>query len=301
MLNNCPQCGNTNRPGAKFCGKCGATLTPPASSVSATEVADKAKEVASKAAAAVGPAAAKAGAAVGPAAAKAGAAIAPVAKEAAVKGWASSKRGMSLFGRIVTVGGRAAYSEIFRPLPAARGQVTAPPTAATVSAPVEPAAILFILSPLAGWLVFTLSGLSRAIAIAAIFVVLLALSWLGVRRPYFTRMTFSGLIARLRQRGRTPQVPIYKFRISEGATGQPLDVVMVGERKGGAIPQGALVELWGIRDPGKNELRVWRVETVDTSGQLVGTLTAPRLIPLTVALFLPAILLLLGWLLTLIR
>ncbi len=289
MSNQCPKCGHTNRSDAKFCGKCGATLSPPAPSVSAAEVADKAKEMA-----------AKAGAVVGPAAAKAGAAIAPVAKEAAVKGWAGSKRGMSFFARVVTVGGRAAYSEIFGPLPAAHGQVTTPPTASTVPAPVEPAAILFVISLLAGWLIFALQGLSRAVAIAAIFVALLALSWLGIRRPYFTRMTFSGLVGRLRRRGQAPQVPIYRFRITEGTSGQPLDVLMVGERKGRAISQGALVELWGIRDPGRNELRAWKVETVDASGQPVGALTAPRLIPLTVALFLPALLILVVWLLTLV-
>ncbi len=278
MSNNCPKCGHSNRTDARFCGKCGATLSPPADSVSAAEVADKAKEMA----------------------AKAGAAIAPVAKEAAIKGWTGSKRGMSFFARVVTVGGRAAYSEVFGPLPAAHGQVTTPPTVSTVPAPVEPSAILFVISLLAGWLVFALQGLSRAVAIAAIFVVMLALSWLGIRRPYFTRMTFSGLVARLLRRGQPPQVPIYRFRIAEGTGGQPLDVLMVGERKGRAISQGTLVELWGIREPGRNELRTWKVEALDVSGQPVGTLTAPRLIPLTVALFLPALLILVVWLLTLV-
>ncbi len=289
MSNNCPKCGHANRPNATFCGKCGAKLSPPAASVSAAEVADKAKEIA-----------AKAGAVVGPAAAKAGTAIAPVAKEAAIKGWAGSKRGMSFFARMVTVGGRAAYSEVFGPLPAAHGQVTTPPAASTVPAPVEPAAILFVISLLAGWLIFALQGLSRAVAIAVIFVALLALSWLGIRRPYFTRMTFGGLVGRLRRRGQAPQVPIYRFRITERTSGQPLDVLMVGERKGRTISQGALVELWGISDPGRNELRAWKVETWDASGQPVGTLTAPRLIPLIVALFLPALLILLVWLITLV-
>jgi len=289
MSNNCPECGHSNRPNATFCGQCGAALTPAAPAVSAAEVADKAKEMA-----------AKAGAVVGPAAAKAGAAIAPVAKEAAIKGWAGSKRGMGFFARMVTVGGRAAYSEIFRPLPIAHGEVTTPPIASTVPAPVEPAAILFVISLLAGWLIFALQGLNLAIAIAAIFIALLALSWLGVRRPYFTRLTFSGLVARLRRPGQRPTVPLYKFRVSEGTAGQPLDVVMVGECKGAPISQGALVELWGIGEPGRNELRAWKVETWDASGQPVGTLTAPRLIPLTVALFLPAFLLLIVWLITLV-
>ena len=205
MSNNCPKCGHINRDVARFCAQCGATLTPPAPSVSAAEVAEKAKEMA-----------AKVGAAVGPAAAKAGAAVAPVAKEAVVKGWAGSKRGMSFFARVVTVGGRAAYSEVFSPFPIARGQVATPPAESTVPVPVEPAAILFVISLLAGWLIFALPGLSRGISIAVIFAALLVLSWMGVRRPYFTRMTFSGLLARLRRRGQAPRVPIYKFRISEG-------------------------------------------------------------------------------------
>jgi len=260
-------------------------------------VAEKAKEMAAKAGAVIGPAAAKAGAAVVPAAKEAAAAVAPVAKEAAVKGWAGSKRGMSLFARVMTVGGRATYSEVFSPLPATRGQVTISPTASTAPAPVEPAAVaFFIISLLAAWLVFTLPGLSRIVTIAGIFILLLALSWLGVRQPYFTRITFDGLLSRLRRRGPVPQVPVYKFRITEGMTGQPLGVVMIGERKGGDILQGALVELWGIRAPKQNELRAWKVQVVDASGQPLGTVTAPRLIPLSVALFLPAILILLVWL-----
>lgn len=289
LSNNCPECGYTNRPTARFCGKCGAKLIPLAPPVSAAELADKAKEIA-----------AEAGAVVGPAAAKAGAAVAPVAKEAAARGWAGSKRGMSFFARMVTGGGRAAYSEIFNSVPIAHGQVTTPPTASTVPAVVEPAAIFFVISLLSSWLIFTLHGLSRAVTIAVIFVVLLALSWLGIRRPYFTRMTFGGLAAGLRGRGQAPEVPIYRFCIAEGTSGQSLDVVMIGEHKGRAISQGALVELWGIREPGRNELRAWKVGTVDASGQPVGTLTAPRLIPLTVALFLPAILILLVWLVTLV-
>jgi hypothetical protein len=260
-------------------------------------MAEKAKEVAAKAGAVIGPAAAKAGAVVVPAAKEAAAAVAPVAKEAAVKGWAGSRRGMSFFARVMTVGGRAAYSEVFSPLPATRGQVAAPPTASTIPAPVEPAAVaLFVISLLAAWLVFSLPDLSRVVAIAGIFVVLLALSWLGVRRPYFTRLTFDGLLARLRRRGTAPHVPVYRFRITEGTTGQPLDIVMVGERKGGDVPSGALVELWGIRSTRKGELRAWKIQIVDASGQPLGTVTAPRLIPLSVALFLPAILILLVWL-----
>lgn len=305
--NNCPKCGHTNRSGARFCAGCGATLAPPDSSVSSDEVAEKVKQAASKAGAAVGPAASKAassaskaGKAVAPVAKDAAAAVTPVAKEAAAKGWAGSKRGMGLFARIMTMGGRAAYSEVFSPLPAARGQVTTQPTTSTVPTPIDPAALLFVLSLFVGWSIFSLTMLNQAIALGTIFVVLLLLSWLGIRRPFFTKLTFSGLLDRLRRRGQTPQAPILKFRIKESASGQPLDVAMLGERDGAPIVQGSLVELWGIHEPGQNQLRAWKAEIADASGQIVGSVTTPRLLPLTVALFVPAFLLLLVWLVTLI-
>ena len=238
-------------------------------------------------------------AAVGPAVAKAGAAIAPVAKQAAAKGWAGSKRGVGFLARVFTIGGRAAYSEVFGSLPTASGQVAAPPNEAAVAEPIETAALVFVLALLGGWLAFTLPPRGTAIVVIAAPLVLLVLSWLGFRRPYFTKMTFTGLAGRMRNRGRARQVPIYKFQVYEQTTGQPLDVVMVGPRQGGALAPGANVHLWGIRHPGRNELRTWRVEAVDATGKPLGLLTAPRLIPLTVALFLPSILLLLVWLITL--
>jgi hypothetical protein len=235
-------------------------------------------------------AAARAGAVLGPAAAKAGAVMAPVAKQAAAKGWAGSVRGMSFLAHVATVGGRAAYSEVFGPLSVAGGQVISAPTTTAVPAPVEPAAIFFVLSFPVGLLILTLPAAGWLIL--AVFAVLLALSWLGVRRPYFTKMTFTGLAARLRNRGRTPFVPIYRFQVADRATGQPLDVVMIGPRAGDDVVVAATVALWGIRHPDRNELRAWRVENLDAAGLPVGVLTAPRLMPLTVALCLPAVLML---------
>jgi len=140
---------------------------------------------------------------------------------------------------------------------------------------------------------------ARAILIIAALLLLLVLSWLGLRRPYFTSMTFTGLVGRLRNKGRARQVPICKFQVYQQATGQPLDVVMIGPRKGSAPTPGAYVHLWGIHHPGRNELRAWLVETVDAAGKPLAALSAPRLMPLTVALFLPAFLLLLVWMITL--
>jgi hypothetical protein len=285
MTESCPECGQANRPGARFCGACGAALTPPPAAADAADIARQAQQ-----------ALAKAGAVIGPAAARAGAAVAPVAKEAAAKGWAGSVRGMSFLARVATIGGRAAYSELFGPLPVAGGQVVSVPVEAAVPAAVEPAAILFVLALLMGWLVLGLpaTGWILLASIAA----LLTFSWLGVRRPYFTRLTFEGLWTRLRSGGRPAQTPIYRFQVAVRGTGQPVEVVMVGPRQGAAVAQAATVELWGVLHPDRNELRAWRAETVDAMGRTLSVTTAPRLIPLTVALFLPALLLLLVWILT---
>jgi hypothetical protein len=207
---------------------------------------------------------------------------------------------MGFLGRMFTGGGRAAFSELFGPLPVAGGQVMTTPAEALAPAPVELAALIFVLVLLAGWLVFALPPTARAVAVIGFPILLLALSWHGVRRPHFTALTFTGLISRLRNRGRAPQTPLYRFQVADRSAGQHVDVVMVGPRSGNPPTPGAIVELWGIRDPGRNELCVWRAESVDAAGKPIGVLTAPRLVPLVVALFLPAVLLLLAWLLTLL-
>ena len=221
MANKCPKCGQDNRPGSRFCAVCGGPIAGPANAGTGVQ-----------ASAAVPPAA------VGPVVAKAGAAIAPVAKQAAAKGWAGSKRGVGFLARVFTIGGRAAYSEVFGSLPTASGQVAAPPNEAAVAEPIETAALVFVLALLGGWLAFTLPPRGTAIVIIAAPLVLLVLSWLGFRRPYFTKMTFTGLAGRMRNRGRARQVPIYKFQVYEQTTGQPLDVVMVGPRQGSALGSG---------------------------------------------------------------
>ena len=280
MTNFCPKCGHGNRDEARFCAGCGGPLTPPSQPPAkpVVEAAEKVKEVASKA-----------GEILGPKAAQAGAAVAPIAREAAAKSWESSKKGMSFFARVMTGGGRAAYTEIFHPLPVAGGRVLTPPSSTTVPVPVEGAALLFVAVLLFGWLVFLLPPWGIVGALAGVCVLLLVLSWLGVRRPYFSKLTFSGLWDRILRRGQASQVPLYKFQVQDASGGQPLNVVMLGQRQGGQLAQGAQVQLWGILDKGRNELRAWKIETLDAAGQPV-TITAPKLIPLTVALFLPPVL-----------
>lgn len=282
MPNFCPKCGQDNRPGSRFCAVCGGPLAV------------------QPAAASAGPTAANPPIALGPAVAQAGAVLAPAARQAAAKGWAESKRGMGFLASIVTIGGRAAYSELFGPLPVASGQVAARPSEATVPTPVEPAALIFALALVGCGLVFALPSALQGIVAIGAPLVLLVLAWLGLRRPYFTRMTFTGLVGRLRRADATRQVPIYRFQVMELATGKPLEAVMIGPRQGNPVNLAANVHLWGIPHPSRNELRVWRVETVDAGGLSLGVLSAPRLLPLTVVLFLPALLVLVIWLVTLL-
>jgi hypothetical protein len=286
MSKICPSCGHTNRDTAKFCSGCGGDLA--AIPQALPKAVDRVKE-----------AAAKAGAVVGPAAAKAGAAVAPVAKEAAIKSWKGSKKGMGFMARTLTGGGKAAYTEVFSPQPYVEGQVLTAPASGSVPAPIEVGALLFVAALLLGWLIFLLEQWWYiAAALAGTYIVLLVLSWLGLRQPFFTRMTFSGLWSRLFRR--SGQVPIYKFRVQDRISGQPVDVVMVGPQKGHRMAPGNNVRVWGLPDKGRNELRAWKVEALDAAGQTFAFLTVPRLIPLVVALFLPPTLILITWIVILL-
>ena len=294
MTTPCTICGHYNRSTAKFCGKCGATIvayTPPATTSppgTGPGVGDKAKDVANRV-----------GAVAGPAMVKAGAAVAPVARGVAEKGWQGSKKGMGVAARIVTGGGRAAYSEAFNPHPYVTGRVSTVTPTTLIPFPLEWAFILFVLSLGAIWFLFALSDVATGVTMGAIFLLLLLLSWFGIRRPFFTRLTFDGLLARIRPK-RPQQVPQHRFQIIDDSTHQPLEVVMVGHHQGTLVSPGDSVALWGIRDASRNELRAWKVQSTHPTGQQAHAIVVPRLFPLTVALFLPIGVSLLVWLLSLL-
>jgi hypothetical protein len=265
MSNVCPSCGKVNRLGARFCAACRYNLTVPQ------------------------PAAA--GDSVRQAAAQAMGAMTPAARAAAQRGWALSKKGMSGFARLVTLGGRAAYSEFFAPQPMAEGQATTHPQEDSVPTPVEMGAFFFVAVLFLGWLVFLLPAWYYiALAFAGLGLLLLAVNFLGLRRPFFTRMTFARLFRRSRQ------VPQLRFQMQDQLTGGPLNVVIVGSRLGGTVGAGNLVRAYGVFDRGRNELRAWKVEVFSPQGQYAGTVKAPRLVPLPAALLLPLALYVLGWL-----
>jgi hypothetical protein len=269
---NCPRCGRPNRATARFCVACGATLAGAASPaspppVSAAGVAGRARDVAAQAAQAA----------------------APVAREAAQRSWQASRQGMGWLARLVTAGGRAAYTEVVSPQPVFAGQVISPPVDDWAPLPVEGAAIAFVACLLLGWLVFLLPNWwQEALVILALGLVLLALNFAGLRRPTFTRLTWSRLLRQARQ---TPRL---RCQVREHATNQVANLTMLGPRSSGQVFQGADLLAYGMHHPQQGEVRAWKLDLAGAAGPVV--VVAPRLVPLSVALLLVPILLGLAWL-----
>ena len=266
---NCPFCGQANRVGARFCAGCGKDMSAP----DAPGVIQKAAGVA----------------------AQAGRAVAPVAQQAAVAGWRGGKRGAGFLARVLTLGGRAAYTEITNPSPIAAGQITGPLTPRVLATPLEGAAVIFAVFVLFGWLVIFLPEVRQiALAIGGSVMALFALNFAGVRRPFFTTMTFDRFFRGSRQ------VKAVDFHLHDRQSNQSLRVEMRGTE--GAIPlvSGMFVQVYGVRDKAQGVIRAWRVDAVDQNWQTYTTFLAPRLIPLTVGLFLPALVALVAWLIKLL-
>jgi hypothetical protein len=279
----CRQCGNPNRATARFCAHCGARLgaaapsAPPAAP--GPGVAERAREVAVQVAQAAGPVVRQAAQAA-----------APVAREAAQRSWHASRQGMGWLARLVTAGGRAAYTEIVSPQPLIAGQVISPPMEDWVPIPVEAGAIVFVACLLLGWLVFLLpQWWQEALFILALVFVLLVLNFAGLRRPAFTRLTWSRLLRRAKQ------VPRLRVQVREHTTGQAIYLTVVGPRSGAQLFQGADLLAYGTRYSRGNEVRAWKL---DMAGPAV--IVAPRLVPLSAALLLVPVLLGLAWLIEVI-
>ncbi len=283
----CRQCGKPNRATARFCAHCGARLAaavppfaPPATP--GPGVAERAREVAGQVAQAAGPVVRQAAQAA-----------APVAREAAQRSWHASRQGMGWLARLVTAGGRAAYTEIVSPQPAIAGQVISPPMEDWVPIPVEAGAIVFVACLLLGWLVFLLpQWWQEALFILALILVLLALNFAGLRRPAFTRLTWSRLLRRAKQ------VPRLRVQVREHTTGQAIYLTVVGPRSGAQVFQGADLLVYGTRYSRGNEVRAWKLDMAGPAGPAV--IVAPRLVPLSAALLLVPVLLGLAWLIEVI-
>lgn len=268
----CSQCGKPNRATARFCANCGANLAgaiPPASPPPspAAGAARRGREVVGQVAQAA----------------------APLAHQAAHQSWQASRQGMGWLARLTTGGGRAAFTELVSPQPAVVGQVVSSPMEDWIPAPIEGGAITFVLCLLLSWLVFLLPvWWYEVLGILALAFLLLALNFAGVRRPAFTRMMWGRLLRRAKQ------VPRLRFQVRDQATDQVVTLTVVGPRTGGQVAPGDDLLAYGVHYPGSNEVRAWKLDL--GGAQSTGVMTAPRLIPLTVALLLIPALLGLVWL-----
>ena len=210
-------------------------------------------------------------------------------KIAAQRSWQSAKKGMGWLTALVTGGGRAAWTELRNPVPVVRGYVMSQPSAPFVRTPLEPAALLFGALLIFGWLLFLVDKAHYwiiALVLLAAWIGLLALSRLGVRRPYFSRLTWTRIQSLFdRQKGQVQRV---SFQVLNHDTNQPVTVVMVGPKRAvPLVPQRHWVDVYGIPDAGRAEVRAWKITAMEQNGAPAGECLADRVIPLTVALLLP--------------
>lgn len=264
---HCPTCQQPLRAGAQFCTRCGAASAAPA-----------------RPAAPVQPAALNR---MRQAAAQAGSSAAPVVIDTAAKGWQVSRREMGRLAGILTLGGRAAYTEIASPQIALEGFVVSAPAPAWSPSVREPAAYLSMAALLAIWLLLLLPPLAGLLVWLGLVVALLALAWTGARRPYFSRLAFRGLWQRLRRRPASVAALSFSVQRQSAPGGPPVVVTVLGYDPQGALAANTFVRVYGIFSADGKDLRAWKVLTIDNNGRLAGALTAPRLMPLVVAFFLP--------------
>jgi hypothetical protein len=224
---------------------------------------------------------------------KAAAAAGPVVQAAGVATWQASKRGMGWFARLVTLGGRAAYTQVFNPQSAAEGPVMAQPMRADTPAPIEPAALVFAMSFVIWPLVFLARGaFVQLVIFLAVAVLLLAFNFVGLRWPAFTKLTFGALLRRYTG-GRVPEL---RFQVHDAQKGV-CHVRVVGPVQGNVpLVAGQLVRVYGTPEAGRNEVRAWKMDVYAANGQPLGILTAPRVLPLFAMLFAPTTLWFIIWL-----
>ena len=257
----CPYCQSSNRPGARFCVTCGKDMQT-----------------------AVNPNLAR----------KAAAAAAPVVQQAAATGWSQSKRGAGWLRRVLTLGGRAAYTELFSPEPATAGWVINPPQLRTVPVAIEMSFFLFIVFLLFGWLVVFLPGPWPAVTLVGWLLLLLILNFAGVKRPYFTTTSLYQLW------GRPSQVQAAEFYMQEEGSNRQLRVELIDLTQLPPLQSGMYLQVYGVVNGGQAAVRAWWVNATSQDAQTQQVVQAARLVPLSVALFLPWLLALTAWLVKLL-
>ena len=289
MVSQCPKCGSPLRLGAKFCPSCrhpvAAQAAPQQSYSSPPAYAPPSASGQGQGPALIQQA--------GQTARQAAAAAAPVARAAGGAAWRASRKGMGWFARLITLGGRAAYTEVFSPPAVAEGQVNSQPTFAYTPAPLESAAFVFVLSFALLPLIFLIKDWRIELAVfAGGALLLLALNFAGLRWPAFSRITFGHLFRRY-PGGNVPEA---RFQVHDAQKGV-LNLRIVGARRENVqIAFDHLVRVYGMPEPGRNEIRVWKAEVYAANGQPLGIVTAPRLLPLFATLFAPTVLWFIVWL-----
>ncbi|OQY79811.1 MAG: hypothetical protein B6D41_22175 [Chloroflexi bacterium UTCFX4] len=207
-------------------------------------------------------------------------------------------------GRGLTLGGRAAYADLFNPSERARGQVLTIDRQ-MIPARVELGFILWCLAWIAFGLLLLLPSVWGIASFALIFLVLLALSLTGWRFLGFSRSSANAIFQFMRRRFKrgaqletrltvnTPQG--HKTVFVRGEFQGTMQQVVNGKNKivafndaNKTLAVNHLVRVWGLNQ-GKT-LRAWKLEFLEVNGTPARVwLTAPRVVPLTAALFIPLV------------
>lgn len=206
-----------------------------------------------------------------------------------------------LIGHGLTLGGRAAYADLFNPSESARGQVLTLERK-MISARVELGFILWCVA----WIVFGLLLLFPPVWSIASFVLLLliliVLSLPGWRFLGFSRLSAETIFqfARRFKRGaqlqtqftlQTPQG--HQTVVMRGTFKGTMEQVVNGKNKivpfndaNKTLAVNHPVRVWGLSEG--NILRAWKLEFLEINSAPANVwLSAPRVLPLTAALFIP--------------
>lgn len=282
MIANCPHCNNPLRPAAKFCPRCGQTLAavnppsyaPPVAPGAAPRAAGQAAHYAAQA--------------VGQAAAVA----APVMQVAGKAALQNTRKGMGWLARAVTLGGRAAFTDLFTLQAVAEGVLHSTPVEDRVAASVEPAAFLWLLAFGLFPFIFMIEAVTGELAIFIGLVLgLLLLNFAGLRRPVFSRLTWGSITGRYTN----GVIPHLQFQINDAQRGLRAVKVIGPRRDGVSLAPGQLIRLYGVWEG--QTCRAWQIDVYSADGQPLGIVTAPRTRPLSAMLFVPLITWVIIWLL----
>jgi hypothetical protein len=171
----------------------------------------------------------------------------------------------------------------------ASGLVVSQPSVQNVSSPIEGGCFVWVGAWLLGALLLLVKDWWGIVIFIVLYLLLFGLSWVGLRRPFFSRLTVNTLVNLLtgRERGKQSQL---EFALNTQNQGQVI-VTLVGPIGGltaQTMPQQQhAVQLWGIHT-GAKTIRAWKLGFLGLDYKPASVeLSTARLIPLTAALFIP--------------